>query len=458
MKENIDTLLLVERLLGSALVDPSVMERLTRAGVGSTEFATEEHRAMWRHMTAQFARSARCDGALLSLDLKRGGMTTDDARLWVAEAERAGRAGIDEDTLTLLVEQLRRAAAERRLTALGAALSLVSFNQAPIPEIVATSQRELDAVVAGVAGKRTLNAVALVAEYQRAQASTSPIVRVPTGIPVIDAATKGGLRLGSAAVFAADTGVGKTTFARHLVLSALTAGFGVAYFTFESKSGDLFGGMVDMKAGVRAGDAKTAAQHTHIASALGWLHSASLWIDDTEAMTAEEMASKIHTLVKEGVRVVVVDYVQDVERSTRHGRDDLNYAHISKVLRRTWARYNILGIELAQLAKSDDKAMASKRWDGPTEADIAYTRQFAKDASYIVLADRAKLSADNDQRHTTRLRLVKNRWDGGELTSAFMRWDPITTRLAQVSGGGGGSSVPIDVSPPDAWDEIVNGQ
>ena len=453
---NIDALLLVERLLGSALVDPSVMERLTRAGVGSAEFSVDEHQTMWRCMVAQFARSSRCDGALLAHEMKRGGMSADDARLWVGEAEKAGRAGLDEDTLTLLVEQLRRVAAERRLTALGTALSLVASNQAPIPEIVAGAQRELDAVVAGVAGKRTMGAADLVADYQRAQGSTTPIVRVPTGIPSIDAATRGGCRLGASLVFGADTGVGKTTFARHLVLSAMSAGFGVAYFTVESRTADLFGGVVDMRAGVRAGDAKTPAQHSEIAKALGWLHASQLWIDDTEAMTAEEIASKTHSLVKEGVRVVVVDYVQDVERSTRHGRDDLNYAHISKVLRRTWARYNVLGIELAQLAKPDDKAMTAKRWDGPTEADIAYTRQFAKDASYILLADRAKLSADDARKHTTRLRLVKNRWDGGELTSAFMRWNPITTRLSQTNGGDG-QSEPVQVGTVDPWDEVVNG-
>lgn len=233
----------------------------------------------------------------------------------------------------------------------------------------------------------------------------------------------------------ADTGVGKTTFGTHIALTMAKAGVPLVFFTFETKAKRIFSGLVEMQAKRRTdkSNQNDVAALLNSAQEIGGL---PLWVDDSESMTVEELASKVHGHVKRnGVRAVFIDYVQDLERSTRHARDDLNFAHISKVLRRMSARYNVLVVGFAQLADTREAQLKAKNYAGPTEADIAYTRQFAKDASYIVMLDRMKLADDPGLRNLTRVRLVKNRPES-TLTTGWMRYDPATTTLSSADERG----------------------
>lgn len=441
MRDEVEQLLLVERTLGLAMLQPQVMERMVRAGVAAAEFEHEAQAAMYRAMVAAFGRNMRADAGTVEAAMRADGWEAKEAKRWVRAAEDAGRgASVDDETLSGYIDTIRTQAALRRLKALGQELVAAADKGEQVSSLAARVTAEVDAIVAGSTSNRTKTAATLAADLARRldNEAASPVLRAPLGIAPIDEACQGGPRLGSVVVFGADTGVGKTTFTRHMILSMIRAGRRVAMMTFESQAEPIYDGIVEMRAGTRiALRDKTPYGLTRIIEANGFLANCCLHIDDAEAMTVEEVSSKVHGFVKrDRVDVVFIDYVQDIERSTKHARDDLNFAHISKSLRRLTQRHGILLVELAQLNDTVEGGDARKKpTDGPTEKNIAFTKQFAKDASYIVMADRPKLSDDDTLKDVTRLRLVKNRHEG-TLARAWMKYDQKTTRLADCDAHG----------------------
>lgn len=435
--DKLESMLLAERVIGCAMRDVAMLERLVRAGVSAHEFENEKHRALWTAALACFERYGAADSAIVADHLQRSsGWKADDAKTWIGEAMRSSWSSVDDETLGAYADRLRHGAAMRRMRKLAERIERLAGDGEEAPAIAAEVEVELQSIVAGSAPRRAHDAEALAAEYARELSRDEEIVeRIGTGLGVVDQAMRGGARRGAVLLVGADTGVGKTTFGTHIALTMARAGVPLVFFTFETKAQRIFSGLVEMHARRRTDRSSSVA-----VSAL--LHSAAevsglpVWVDDSESMTVEELASKVHGHVKRnGVRVVFVDYVQDLERSTRHARDDLNFAHISKVLRRMAARYNVLVVGFAQLADTREAQIKAKNYAGPTEADIAYTRQFAKDASYIVLLDRMKLADDPSLRNLTRVRLVKNRAES-TLTTGWMRYDPTTTTLSPADERG----------------------
>lgn len=479
--DEVEQLLLVERTIGLAMINPTVMERLVRAGVSSAEFEHEAHATMFSTMVGLFASHMRCDAGMVEARLRDVGWRGADAKRWVRAAEDAGRSAVvDDETVTTYIDRIRVAAARRRLRALARDViaSTDPGRDEGVSSLASRIVSEVESIVAGSTSTRTKSASDLASGLVRRleQERDTPVVRAPLGVRPIDEACRGGPRLGSVLVFGADTGVGKTTFLRHFLLSMLRAGRRVAVFTFEASSEQIFDGLAEMAAGMRLGNVSTTTNGwTRLEEATAWLDSQPLWIHDSEAMTVEELSSKVHSFVKrERVDVVFIDYVQDIERSTKHARDDLNFMHISKTLRRLTQRYPLLLVENAQL-NDDDGGGPGKRktpgtGDGPTERNLAFTKQWAKDASYIVMAHRPKLSEDDVLRDVTTLRLIKNRHEGA-LARAWMKYDQTTTRLADCDAHGrvddaavrAAQPVRVEVEVPDdddveaEWERMTQG-
>lgn len=443
--DKLDQMLLAERVIGCAMRDVAMLERLVRAGVSSHEFENEKHRALWQAALACFERYGAADSAIVGDHLQRtNGWKPDEAKTWIGEAMRSSWASVDDETLGAYAERLRHGAAMRRMKKLAERIDRMAADGSEAAAIAAEVEGELLSIVSGSSPRRAHDAESLASEFSsELMREEEKVERIATGLGVIDQAMRGGARRGSVLLVGADTGVGKTTFGTHIALTMARAGVPLVFFTFETKAKRIFSGLVEMHARRRADRSNPSAVSAllHHASEVG---SLPLWVDDSESMTVEELASKVHGHVKRnGVRVVFVDYVQDLERSTRHTRDDLNFAHISKVLRRMAARYNVLVVGFAQLADTREAQMKAKNYAGPTEADIAYTRQFAKDASYIVMLDRMKLADDPALRNLTRVRLVKNRAES-TLTTGWMRYDPATTTLSPADERGR-ENVPVTI-------------
>lgn len=427
-------------------------------------------------MCAVFATTGRADGALVDEYIRNG---THNAavfggravRTWIGSCESAALARVDDETLGVYIDNLRTQAAHRRFLDLARDVSSAVTNREPVTAIATSIGRAVEGIVSGAVTKRAKTSAELARRFSVRQQEASKIIveRVPLGIPAIDKANRGGCRMGSVVLVGADTGVGKSTFTAHMALAALLAGYRVNIDCFETPVDEVYDGVVQMLARVPLADAVSGEDFGNIASANGRLAGMPLMINDVEAMTAEEYAANIHAFANDdderGV-VMFCDYVQDLEKSTRHQRDDLNHMHISKTLRRATLRarrgnrQRVLLVQLSQLSEDDGNGPRTRgkpaAWEGPVERNVAGGKQYVKDASYIIMVDRNKNSDDEDLKHNNRVRQIKVRPRDSTTAKTWMRYDPATGTLFPSDGSGHKLTATVEVDVPDdnGWSEV----
>lgn len=446
--DSLEALLLTERLLGSALKSPTLMERMRIAGVTTADLEKVQHGDMWTAMVAVETKHGRVDTTLVSAHLRESlGWNVRDVAQWLTSAENAARGQMDDEDVVLALERIRYAAGIRRVRTVGAKLmDEAKDRKKAIADIVGDAERELESIVNSTTNQMRIKTGAMLAKslsVRLASERKQPFIRIRTGIPEFDKAMRGGYRTGKPFVVGADFGVGKTTFMAHLAIAALEDGHEVHIKTFEASADEIFDVFVEMRAGRRIVDATTQADFSAIQEAQAFFASVPLFVEAVEALTVEELVSRAHAarsdMKTRGVDeetvglVFMIDYFQDIERSTRHARDDLNFAHMSKALRRGFERYNIAGVEFSQL--SEPKDPRAKQPNGPTDAQLAFTKQLGKDAAYVAILDRPKDHEDEAIANTTRCKLTKNRPDKFTCRT-WMRYMTDSTRLMPSDSNG----------------------
>lgn len=178
--------------------------------------------------------------------------------------------------------------------------------------------------------------VRLASDYKRGIRHT---VSVPTGFEVLD--SMGGLKRGIVTVVGAHSGVGKSTFAMHLVRSAAVAGVHTMWFSMEDPLPDTLDRIFAMETALDSLELSTGKidpdtlKKRLVAIDLGWTDNVK--IDDRR-----HSPSTLDRAIRDEVRpgetgLIVVDYAQ-----VFHG--DVRTGSLEPVIRRLTA-------ELAGLAK-----------------------------------------------------------------------------------------------------------
>jgi len=463
--DHLEALLLVERMLGAAMRTPSIMDRVVAAGVIGSDFESIQHAHIWTAMLATHARHGKVDVGIVEAHLREHlQWKSADVRQWLRSVEAAAPSTLTDDAIALGVERIRYAAGMRRFRALASDVAMAaSEKKKTIAEIASSAAREIESIVSGTVTSKARTGIDLVADTRARLNGQKPTThrRVPTGIPEIDKLFRGqGPRSGGALVVGAKTGVGKTTTAAFLANSALEHGARVHIISLEMSDSDIVDTMIGMRAGVAVDDAKTPEQWSRVHDAMAFCSTARLTIEKLEAVTAEEIASKVHAIRQTmtasgdaGALVVEVDYLQAITLSTRHQRSDQNYAHVSMTLRRTWERYDVSAVLFSQVATAKDAR--EEKINGPSDTQLGETQQWAKDAIAVLMLDRDKDSDDDRKANTTRMKLTKNRHDR-KLGRAWMFYDVNTTRWLPCdahgrTGGDAEKKTTVAVDDEDLW-------
>lgn len=232
-------------------------------------------------------------------------------------------------------------------------LWLKKTNAAPLTEVDLLAFE--DSLKAPTIDPKPLKAVALHAleRYDQLIANKGHL-GVPWGIPALDEIS-GGMKKGHTIVVAGVTGGGKTTFALHLITTALNAGYGVALFTLEQDRDEIFDLLVSHQCSISRNKFNNGAfveyDQQLIANHLPKLMQLPLYIEDSPSTTVEDIRARVLRLKADGrISLVVVDYVQFINPSlkTRDSREQ-EVAGISHALRRIALESKLPMVVLSQL-------------------------------------------------------------------------------------------------------------
>ncbi|MDR1243205.1 MAG: replicative DNA helicase [Deltaproteobacteria bacterium] len=224
----------------------------------------------------------------------------------------------------------------------------------------------------------------------------------------------GGFQNSDLIIIAARPAMGKTAFAMNIAMRAAGIqsshpGVPVAVFSLEMSSSQLIERMLCVRGSVdltrlrknQLEDDDWAA----LTIAADDLSRAEIFIDDTPALSIMDLRSRARRLHrKEGVRLVVVDYLQLMRASPRIDSREQQIAEISRGLKAMAKELNIPVIALSQLSrkleerKGDDKKplLSDLRESGAIEQDADVVMFIHRDSVYQKLdpppqADRAEI-------------------------------------------------------------------
>jgi len=225
-------------------------------------------------------------------------------------------------------------------------------------------------------------------ELEKRYAEKSAITGVPTGFKDLDTITAG-MQRGDLIIIAGRPSMGKTAFSMNLAQNAAVRGDTpgvVAVFSLEMSSQQIAMRMLACEARVDMSHLRTgrfsAEDWRKLAHASGSLAEASIFIDDTPAISVLELRSKCRRLKREagGLDLILIDYVQLMSGREGSERREQEISEITRSLKGLAKELDVPVIALSQLNRSLE-SRADKR---PMMSDLRESGAIEQDADIIM--------------------------------------------------------------------------
>jgi len=221
-----------------------------------------------------------------------------------------------------------------------------------------------------------------------------------TGFPRLDEMTAG-LQKGDLIVIAGRPSMGKTTFAINI---AENAAFGprkakVGVFSMEMSREQIAFRMISSLGRVDQSRLRVGNIHdddwTRINSAIAMMKSASIYIDDTGALTPTDVRARARRLKREhGLDLVVIDYLQLMQVPGTKENRATEISEISRSLKALAKELQLPVIALSQLNRSVEQRNGKK----PVMSDLRESGAIEQDADLIMMIYREEVYDKNTTR------------------------------------------------------------
>lgn len=216
---------------------------------------------------------------------------------------------------------------------------------------------------------------------------------IPTGLKDLDNIILG-LQPQALLVLAARPGMGKTAMALSIVSNVCTQDpdMTVLMFSLEMSSQELMSRLVSTRSGVnhsRLRDSRslTQANWKDIHSVQSGIQDSGLYIDDTPALTPENMHSRVFRMRTEAslrnskLGLVVVDYIQLMRAPGYANNRVAEISDISRSLKEIARTFNVPVLALSQL----NRQVESRRPPIPNLSDLRESGSIEQDADTVML-------------------------------------------------------------------------
>ena len=255
----------------------------------------------------------------------------------------------------------------------------------------------------------------------------------PTGFADLDLRTSG-LHDSDLVIVAARPAMGKSAFAINIATNvALQAGKGVAIFNLEMSKEQVGNRILCSEAMVDSNKIRTGQVEdddwVKLASAIGPLSEAEIYIDDTPGISVMEIRAKCRKLkIEKDIGLVVIDYLQLIQGSgNRNSSREQEISEISRSLKILAKELNIPVIALSQLSRGVEKR-DDKR---PMLSDLRESGAIEQDADIVIFLYRDDYyNEDSEKKNVAEVILAKHR--GGSTGTVDLAWLPSYTKFANL--------------------------
>ncbi|GAA3706666.1 replicative DNA helicase [Zhihengliuella alba] len=226
-------------------------------------------------------------------------------------------------------------------------------------------------------------------EIESAGSRGEGVIGVPTGFYELDELTQG-LQGGQMIVVAARPAVGKSTFALDFARSAaIKSNMTTVFFSLEMGRNEIAMRLLSAEASIGLQDLRKGTvkdeQWAKIASTMGKLNDAPLYIDDSPNMSLMEIRAKCRRLKqKHDLKLVVLDYLQLMSSGKRVESRQQEVSEFSRALKLLAKELDVPVIALSQLNRGSEQRTDKK----PMVSDLRESGSIEQDADMVILLHR----------------------------------------------------------------------
>ena len=265
--------------------------------------------------------------------------------------------------------------------------------------------------------------------YNRKQHVTG----VPTGFVDLDNRTAG-LHNSDLILVAARPAMGKSAFALNIATNAaLQANIGVAIFSLEMSKEQMANRILGSVAMVDGNSIRTGRiaddDWIKLATASGELSQTGIVIDDTPGISVMEIRAKCRKLkMEKNIGLVIIDYLQLVQASSRAGSREQEIAEISRSLKILAKEINVPVIALSQLSRAPEQRPDHR----PMLSDLRESGSIEQDADIVMFLYRDDYyNPDTEKKNIAEVIIAKHR--AGSTGTVELAWLGNYTKFANLA-------------------------
>jgi len=258
--------------------------------------------------------------------------------------------------------------------------------------------------------------------------SKSEFTGITTGFYDLDKMTSG-LQPGELSILAARPSMGKTALSLNIASHvAFTEKKSLAYFSVEMPKESMMMRILGIESGVSLNNIRNGSLDNNtwpaVIQASAKVAEASLFIDDTSGISPFEIRSKARKLKsKEGLDLIMIDYLQLMGMKQRFDSREREVAEISKGLKALAKELKIPVLALAQL----NRGVEGRSDRRPMLSDLRESGSIEQDADVIMMIYRESYYEKENESDQAEIIVGKQR--NGPTGTVKLRWDPNTGRF-----------------------------
>ena len=221
---------------------------------------------------------------------------------------------------------------------------------------------------------------------------------VPTGLDRLDLLTNG-FQSSDLIILAGRTSMGKTALSLSVIIEpCINQKIPIAFFSLEMSKEQVVGRIQSIISKVSVSRIiKKQLEYeeiNQIAKKAEKLMTAPFYVDDTPNISLMELKSKARKLVREnGVRMIVIDYLQLMKSGIKTYNREQEIAEISKGLKAIAKELDIPVIALSQLSRGVEQRGGSKK---PMLSDLRDSGQIEQDADMVLFCFRPEYYGESE--------------------------------------------------------------
>ncbi len=421
-----------ESVLGAVLLsEDAVNEVMDR--IHPEDFYVPAHQAIFEAMRELFDGNQAIDAVTVSEALRRKG-----------ELEKVGGVTYlarlvdivpSTSNVVYYAGVVEEHAKRRELIRAGSVVTDIAFD---IDEEIITVLDRAEQAVLGVAEKRTSQTLLevgpmfsdLLEKIEELEATGSELTGLSTGYVDLDKKLAG-LQPANLIVIAARPAMGKSSLATGIAINAAQQGESVAIFSLEMSKEEIVQrilssvGKVDsMK--LRSGQLGPLWQK--VVDAAGKMYKAPIFIDDSPVVTVTDIRAKCRRLKrKQGLSLVIVDYLQLMQATTRENRQQ-EISEITRNLKNLARELEVPIIAVSQLNRS----LESREDKRPRLSDLRESGSIEQDADVVMFIYRHEYYHPEEQEKRGMAEVIVSKHRAGSTGPVELTFQPEFTRFANL--------------------------